>query len=102
MLQTYIESTIVNNSHHFLGLVFSAIFWQDELASGTARAVVVHRDAVTGVDRIFALQGQRGVVSGVYDPQCSAAGKVLWDKEPETLGLIQQILLFGYSYLLFG
>jgi len=59
----------------------------DNGASGTARAVVVHRDAQTGVDRIFALEGMLGVMSGVYDPRGGPAGGVKWDKAPEKMDL---------------
>lgn len=45
------------------------------------RALAVHRDQVTGVDRVFAAIGTAGVVSGVLDP--SAPGFIRWDPKPE-------------------
>lgn len=59
----------------------------DFTGGDTARAVLVHRDGVTGVDRIFALQGTCGAVSGVYDPSSKNPGKVVWDSCPEKLDL---------------
>uniref|UniRef100_A0A7S4U9Z5 Uncharacterized protein n=1 Tax=Alexandrium monilatum TaxID=311494 RepID=A0A7S4U9Z5_9DINO len=56
-------------------------------AGDAARAVIVHRDAVTGVDRIFALQGVRGALSGAYDPSSGAPGRVVWNEQPERLDL---------------
>ena len=47
----------------------------------STRAFFVHRDQVTGVDRVFAAAGALGVYSGVYDPDL--AGKIRWDKSPE-------------------
>ena len=58
-------------------------------AGAAARAFMVHRDSVTGVDRIVALQGTLGVITGVYDPDSTAPGRVIWDKEPEKLDLSQ-------------
>jgi len=53
-------------------------------AVGTAgvsiRAFGLHRDRVTGIDRLFA-GGTKGVVSGVYDP--TAPGRIRWDKAAE-------------------
>jgi len=45
------------------------------------RAILVHRDSETGVDRVFAALGQPGVYSGVYDPR--RPGKIRWDEEAE-------------------
>ena len=59
----------------------------DMKGSGTARAVLVHRDSVTGVDRLLALQGNLGVMAGVYDPHSTQAGGVVWDTAPEALDL---------------
>ena len=47
----------------------------------STRAVIVHRDRRTGVDRIFIAAGALGVYSGVYDAK--QAGKVRWDKKAE-------------------
>jgi hypothetical protein len=43
--------------------------WVDPGGGDKARAVTLHRDTVTGADRIVVLQGMCGVVSGAYDPQ---------------------------------
>ncbi len=48
----------------------------------SVRALRVHRDRVTGVDRLFVSAGVFGIFSGVYDP--SVPGKVRWDKESES------------------
>ena len=45
------------------------------------RALAIHRDPVTGIDRVFAGQDPRGVFSGVYDPQ--APGHIRWESRPE-------------------
>ena len=47
----------------------------------SVRGVHVHKDSVTGIDRVFVTIGTQGIFSGVYDPD--AAGKILWDTEPE-------------------
>ena len=55
----------------------------------TTRAVGLHRDRVTGVDRVFAGVGtyqqfatdKLGTFGGVYDP--TAPGRIRWDKTPE-------------------
>ena len=46
------------------------------------RAMCVHRDQVTGVDRVFISIGKLGIFSGVYDD--SVMGKVRWDSQSET------------------
>jgi hypothetical protein len=40
-----------------------------------------HRDAVTGIDRVFAGQDPRGVFSGTYDP--AVPGRIRWSTTPE-------------------
>jgi hypothetical protein len=47
----------------------------------STRAMRVHRDGVTGAERLFVSAGVHGVFSGVYDP--AAPGKVRWDRKPE-------------------
>lgn len=42
----------------------------------SVRAVCVHRDKVTGIDRVFLSIGKLGIFSGVYDP--CVAGKIRW------------------------
>lgn len=48
----------------------------------SVRAMRVHRDRVTGVERLFVSVGVLGVFSGVFDP--AAPGKVRWDRKSET------------------
>ena len=45
------------------------------------RSMGLHRDKVTGIDRIFAGNRPLGVMSGVYDP--AAPGRIRWDKSAE-------------------
>ncbi|MCX6898273.1 MAG: hypothetical protein NT105_06190 [Verrucomicrobia bacterium] len=47
----------------------------------STRSIGVHRDKVTGVDRILAGTDTLGVVGGVYD--ASAAGGIRWETSPE-------------------
>ena len=46
------------------------------------RAIRVHHDKVTGVDRIFLPIGKLGIFSGVYD--AAAPGKIRWDSKSES------------------
>jgi len=48
----------------------------------SVRALIVHRDAVTGVERAFISIGVRGVYAGIYDP--AAPGRIRWDAQPES------------------
>ena len=45
------------------------------------RAFGSHRDAVTGIDLVFAGQDPRGIFSGTYDP--AVAGRIRWSAAPE-------------------
>ncbi len=45
------------------------------------RDMEVYRDKVTGVERLFLLLGNPGVISGVYDP--STPGLIRWDRHVE-------------------
>lgn len=45
------------------------------------RDMEVYRDKVTGVERLFLLLGNPGVISGVYDP--SVPGQIRWDRHVE-------------------
>jgi hypothetical protein len=47
----------------------------------TTRALGLHRDKTTGVDRIFAGNDQLGIFSGVYDSR--AAGHIRWEQTAE-------------------
>ena len=49
-------------------------------AGASIRAMGLHRDRITGIDRIFA-GSNKGVISGVYDP--AAPGRIRWDKAAE-------------------
>jgi hypothetical protein len=48
----------------------------------SVRAMRVHRDRITGVDRLFISLGVFGLYSGVYDP--SAAGRIRWDGKSDS------------------
>ena len=45
------------------------------------RDLQVYRDKVTGVERIFLLLGNPGIISGVYDP--GEASRIRWDRHVE-------------------
>ena len=45
------------------------------------RDMEVYRDKVTGVERLFLLLGNPGIISGVYDP--ASAAKIRWDQHVE-------------------
>jgi len=47
----------------------------------STRALAVHRDQKTGVDRIFVAAGALGIYSGVFD--ANQPGKIRWDKKAE-------------------
>ena len=47
----------------------------------SVRGVAVHRDRITGVDRVFAGTFPNGVVTGVYDP--GVPGRIRWETTPE-------------------
>jgi len=47
----------------------------------STRALIVHRDQRTGVDRIFVAAGALGIYSGVYD--ANRPGKVRWGRTAE-------------------
>ena len=47
----------------------------------STRALIVHRDRRTGVDRVFVAAGALGIYSGVFDP--SQPGKIRWDARAE-------------------
>jgi poly(A) polymerase len=51
----------------------------------SVRVLRVHRDRVTGVDRVFATLGVHGVRSGVFD--ANAPGRIRWDEGLEIAGL---------------
>ena len=53
-----------------------------DLNAHSVRDIVVHRDKITGIDRIFLGVGQIGIVSGVYDP--GSSNRIVWDTDTET------------------
>jgi predicted extracellular nuclease len=64
-------------------------FWTAApLATGgkvvSARSAFMHRDQVTGVDRVLVATYPNGVFSGVYDP--AAPTRILWEQAPELTG----------------
>ena len=50
-------------------------------ARSTTRAMGLHRDRKTGIDRVFAGNNVLGVISGVYDSR--APGRIHWEPKPE-------------------
>jgi len=52
-----------------------------DLEDRSVRAICMHRDKVTGMERIFISIGKLGIFSGVYD---AAVGKVRWDPHSES------------------
>lgn len=47
----------------------------------SVRAAAVHRDRVTGLERLFLSVGVHGIYSGRYDP--SLPGRIAWEPAPE-------------------
>ena len=47
----------------------------------STRAFIVHRDRLTGVDRVFVAAGALGIFSGVLD--ASQPGRIRWDEKAE-------------------
>lgn len=54
----------------------------NDLEDRSVRAMCVHRDKVTGVDRLFLAIGKLGIFSGVFDE--AAKGKVQWSAQSES------------------
>ncbi len=50
--------------------------------NNSTRCMMVYRDKVTGVDRLFLPVGLLGIFTGVYD--ADVPGRIRWDKTPET------------------
>ena len=59
----------------------------------TVRAFALHRDRVTGVDRVFAGAYPGGIFIGVYD--ASVPGNIRWDKAPEFSDFEERVMSFG-------
>jgi len=53
----------------------------DPKARRSTRALIVHRDRETGIDRAFVAAGALGIYSGVYD--AALPGRVRWNAEAE-------------------
>jgi hypothetical protein len=47
----------------------------------STRALIIHSDKRTGIDRIFVAAGALGIYSGVYD--ANQPGRIRWDKKAE-------------------
>ena len=60
---------------------WSASVLGTDTEAANVRAIGLHRDRVTGIDRIFAGHNKLGVVGGVYDP--AAPGRIRWEKSGE-------------------
>lgn len=60
---------------------------------GEVRMLQVHRDRVTGADRLIATITNGKVFSGGYDP--AAPGFIRWDPEPELTGRLGRIMSVG-------
>jgi hypothetical protein len=59
----------------------------------TVRALALHRDRVTGVDRVFAGAYPGGIFSGVYD--ANVPGNIKWDRSPEFFKYEDRVMSFG-------
>ncbi|MBO9871895.1 MULTISPECIES: hypothetical protein [Xanthomonas] len=57
-----------------------------------ARSFFVHRDTVTGQERVFVGTLPLGIFSGSYDPD--APGKIRWDRQPELSGYRRRPMAF--------
>jgi len=60
---------------------------------GEVRLLYVHRDRVTGADRLIATITNGKVFSGGYDP--AAPGFIRWNPEPELTGRLGRIMSIG-------
>ncbi len=60
---------------------------------GEVRMLKVHRDRVTGVDRVIVAVTNGNVYSGVFD--ASAPGRIRWSPEPELAGRKGRIMSIG-------
>ena len=59
---------------------------------GTIRSLVLYRDKVTGIDRVFAGSLPNGIISGVYD--ASLQGKIIWDTQAELKNFVGRPMAF--------
>ncbi len=63
------------------------------MPSFEVRHLAVHRDRVTGVDRVIAALTSGSVFSGGYD--AGAPGRIRWNPEPELSGRLARIMSCG-------
>ncbi len=61
--------------------------------TASIRSLRLHRDTVTGVERVFAGTLPSGLYGGVYDP--TAPGKIRWDERPELSGYGDRPMAFA-------
>ncbi|MCY1014852.1 hypothetical protein [Pyxidicoccus sp. MSG2] len=61
--------------------------------TASIRSLYLHRDTVTGCERLFAGTLTNGVYSGVYDE--SAPGRIRWDEAPELSGYAARPMAFA-------
>ena len=59
----------------------------------TIRAIGMHKDKITGIDRVFAEVFLEGIFSGVYD--ATAPGKIRWESTPEFTAFEERVMSFG-------
>ena len=64
------------------GTVYSAPKQKDGKENYSVRAMCLHRDKVTGADRLFLTIGSLGIFSGVLD--AAAPGKIKWSPQSES------------------
>ena len=76
-VSVWVRDDVAGTWHHTLvrhGSNAGGIRW-------VPRDLQVYRDRVTGVDRIFLLLGNPGIISGVYDPR--EPSRIRWDRHVE-------------------
>jgi hypothetical protein len=79
------ETTMFTRNDDTGQWVRSVVYSGPKQADGenqSVRAICIHRDKVTGIDRIFMSLGKLGVFSGVYDT--TSPGKVRWESHSES------------------
>lgn len=74
----------------------SGLWTRTHLGSGpgvaSTRSFFIHRDTVTGQERVFAGTAPTGIFSGVYDPH--APGRIRWDDAAELSGYTRRPMSF--------
>ena len=76
-VSVWVRDDVAGTWHHTLvrhGSNAGGIRW-------VPRDLQVYRDRVTGVDRVFLLLGNPGIISGVYDPR--EPSRIRWDRHVE-------------------